>query len=138
MTSISTEAPTCVRLGISLSTRTTHLHPSFSGKQFGVADGILSSLKNLKVTLDIDSQVKIDECKLSSSMSQHKVIPYRSHCSGLQAIQCDCHCELATHVALRFKLTENNAVDGLNHSLLDGCHRPADCSSPCERRKSHL
>jgi hypothetical protein len=40
--------------------------------QFDVDDAILESLKNLRVTLDIESQVKIDECKLSPSMLQHE------------------------------------------------------------------
>ncbi|KAI0305626.1 hypothetical protein B0F90DRAFT_1815219 [Multifurca ochricompacta] len=43
-TSVGTGEPACV-----------------SGKQFDVAGAILNSLKNLKVTLDIDSRVKIDE-----------------------------------------------------------------------------
>jgi hypothetical protein len=49
----------------------------FSGKQFDVADAILNSLKNLKVTLDIDSQVKIDECKFSPSMSDPTALAFK-------------------------------------------------------------
>ena len=37
-----------------------------SGKQFDVNDAILNALKNLKVTLDIDSSVKIDDCEACS------------------------------------------------------------------------
>ena len=40
------------------------LTTSCSGKQFDVNDAILDALKNLEVTLDIDSSVKIDDCKL--------------------------------------------------------------------------
>jgi hypothetical protein len=40
--------------------------------QFDVDDAILDSLKNLRVTLNIESQVKIDECKLSPSKSRHE------------------------------------------------------------------
>jgi hypothetical protein len=46
--------PTCLR-----KTRTIFL----SGKQFDVAAAVLNALKNLKVTLDIDCLVKIDDCK---------------------------------------------------------------------------
>ena len=34
----------------------------YSGKQFDVNDAILNALKNLEVTLDIDTSVKIDDC----------------------------------------------------------------------------
>jgi len=53
------------------------LHSLLSGKQFDVTDAILNSLKNLEVTLDIDSQVKIDDCMFSLSMSKHELIRYR-------------------------------------------------------------
>ena len=38
-----------------------------------MANAILGSLKNLKVTLDIDSRVEIDDCKLLFSMWKHEV-----------------------------------------------------------------
>lgn len=38
-------------------------HFVFSGRQFDVNSAILNSLKNLEVTLDIDSALKIDDCE---------------------------------------------------------------------------
>ncbi|KAI0256058.1 hypothetical protein BJV78DRAFT_435519 [Lactifluus subvellereus] len=55
-TNPSSTAPTCV-----------------SGKQFDVADAILNSLKNLKVTLDIDSRVKIDDYPTELAFKQSNV-----------------------------------------------------------------
>ena len=43
----------------------TAAYVTCSGKQFDVNDAILNALKNLKVALDIDSSVKIDDCGLS-------------------------------------------------------------------------
>ncbi|KAH9083581.1 hypothetical protein EDB83DRAFT_2511885 [Lactarius deliciosus] len=55
-TTVSTEAPTCV-----------------SGKQFDVAAAILNALKNLKVTLNIDSLVKIDDYSTELAFNQTNV-----------------------------------------------------------------
>ncbi|KAI9459106.1 hypothetical protein F5148DRAFT_1219463, partial [Russula earlei] len=44
-----------------------------SGKQFSVADAILESLKNLMVTLDIESQVKVDDYPIELSFKQYNV-----------------------------------------------------------------
>ncbi|KAI9463679.1 hypothetical protein BJY52DRAFT_1404720 [Lactarius psammicola] len=55
-TTVSTEAPTCV-----------------SGKQFDVAAAILNALKNLKVTLVIDSLVKIDDYSTELAFNQTNV-----------------------------------------------------------------
>lgn len=55
-TTVSTGAPTCV-----------------SGKQFDVAAAILNALKNLKVTLDIDSLVKIDDYSTKLAFNQTNV-----------------------------------------------------------------
>ncbi|KAI0298570.1 hypothetical protein BC826DRAFT_1096594 [Russula brevipes] len=53
---VSTEAPTCV-----------------SGKQFDVTEAILNSLKNLKVTLDVASLVKIDDYPVELAFKQSNV-----------------------------------------------------------------
>ncbi|KAI9442265.1 hypothetical protein H4582DRAFT_1809416 [Lactarius indigo] len=55
-TTVSTEAPTCV-----------------SGKQFDVAAAVLNALKNLKVTLNIDSLVKIDDYPTELAFNQTNV-----------------------------------------------------------------
>ncbi|KAH8979124.1 hypothetical protein EDB92DRAFT_1821158 [Lactarius akahatsu] len=55
-TTVSTEAPTCV-----------------SGKQFDVAAAVLDALKNLKVTLKIDSLVKIDDYPTELAFNQTNV-----------------------------------------------------------------
>ncbi|RDX40651.1 hypothetical protein OH76DRAFT_1365915 [Lentinus brumalis] len=47
--------------------------PCDSGKQFDVNDAILNSLKNLEVTLDIDSAVKIDDFATDLSFKQNNV-----------------------------------------------------------------
>ncbi|KAI8977823.1 hypothetical protein BD414DRAFT_466746 [Trametes punicea] len=44
-----------------------------SGKQFDVDDAILNALKNLQVTLDIDSQVKIDDFATELAFKQYNV-----------------------------------------------------------------
>ena len=46
----------------------------YSGKQFDVNDAILNALKNLQVTLDIDSSVKIDDCESVSSQECHTAL----------------------------------------------------------------
>lgn len=76
------------------------LNPLLSGQQFDVANAILDSLKNVKVTLDIDSRVKIDDCEFSLSMWKHDVIWYRCHRTGLQTVQRDCYCQLTTYLML--------------------------------------
>ncbi|RPD70056.1 hypothetical protein L226DRAFT_261105 [Lentinus tigrinus ALCF2SS1-7] len=47
--------------------------PCDSGKQFDVNDAILNSLKNLEVTLGIDSSVKIDDFATDLSFKQNNV-----------------------------------------------------------------
>ncbi|KAH9934026.1 uncharacterized protein BXZ73DRAFT_100865 [Epithele typhae] len=47
--------------------------PCVSGKQFDVNDAILNALKNLEVTLAIDSSVKIDDFPIDLSFTQNNV-----------------------------------------------------------------
>ncbi|KAI0063538.1 hypothetical protein BV25DRAFT_1915044 [Artomyces pyxidatus] len=59
---VDTSAPTCV-----------------SGKQFDANGAILGALKNLEVTLDVDSQVKIDDYPTELAFKQYNVTAITDH-----------------------------------------------------------